>query len=82
MPVIEAMQYDKSAIVSNLGIFKETLEDSVNYFALGENEEEEIRNLTNVMQEHRIADVETYKGILSKFDGEACVTRLMAILEG
>ena len=82
MPVIEAMQYDKSAIVSDLGIFKETLEDSVNYFALGENEEEEIRNLTSAMHEHRIADVETYKGILSKFDGEACVTRLMAVLEG
>lgn len=72
MPVIEAMQYEKPVIATDLGIFREIIGDGVNYFKLENlSTGEAVTNLCKAMENYdNQPDLEGYKTTLAKYEGE------------
>lgn len=72
MPVLEAMEYGKPVITSDLGIFQEIAGDAPTFFTL-ENVSDETAadNLAKAMAEYddRVA-ASKYEEVLGRYDGE------------
>ncbi len=72
MPVLEAMEYGKPVITSDLGIFREIAGDAPTFFTL-ENVSDEIAadNLAKAMAEYdERVDASKYEEVLGRYDGE------------
>lgn len=80
MPPIEAMQYGKSIIVSDLPIFKEILGEAVNYVSI-KKDDMFAEELANQMFNYRKADLESYKFIVDRFSGEQLGERCIKMLK-
>lgn len=71
MPVIEAMQYEKPVIASDLAIFREITKDKPTYFKLeGLTEDEAADNLCKAMENYTVAvDKKNYEETLARYEG-------------
>lgn len=67
IPPIEAMNYRKPLILSNLSVFKETIGKCANYFELDVNEEKQIENLKQVLFSYEVARMDEYEKVMRKY---------------
>lgn len=83
MPVIEAMQYEKPVIATDLDIFREVIGDGVNYFKMdGLSTGEAVTNLCRAMENYNSqVDTEGYKNILAKYEGGKLAQELYDFLK-
>lgn len=82
IPVIEAMNYDKSIIASDLQTIKEVTDSSVSFFHLDKNYDLTISNLSNKMLEDKdIVNKEKYKEIVTRYTPEVSGKRFYEILK-
>lgn len=70
IPPIEAMNYGKPLILSELSIFKEIIGESANYFGLDAKEEEQIENLKKALENYKEGSAEKYARVMEKYAPE------------
>ncbi len=76
--VIEAMQYQKKVLASDLSIFQEIVGDAVSYFPLSGGAEA----LSSAMlQELPDPDLEKYKNVMEKYSPETLIPRLLEVFD-
>lgn len=80
MPPVEAMNFYKPIIVSNLSIFTEILEDNVNYFDITGDESAQIRQLCECMFHFKKGRDEAYDSIVNKYIPSNCGENLKGFL--
>jgi len=76
LPVIEAMQYQKPIIASDIPIFRELFGNDINYVSISD-DEAAIECLASQMQKYNKPQSQDYEVILNKFKAKALVERLM-----
>jgi len=81
MPPVEAMNFYKPIIVSNITIFTEILENSVNYFDITGDESATIQQLCDCMFHFKEGQKEMYDGIVNKYIPFTCGRSLMEFLQ-
>ena len=73
MPVLEALNYGKPVIASNLSVFKELEGDLLNYFKQGENRQATVNQLLHVMKDFKKPDSEECKKLLQRYEKDVLV---------
>lgn len=79
LPPLEAMMYFKPIILSDIKIFREIFQDSVNYFDLSGDEQDIINNLLDAMVSFN-TNIHKYDEIINKFD-EQSAKRIISFLQ-
>lgn len=82
MAVLEAMQYHKPIIVSDLPIFGEIVGDCLNYFEMDKTVEQQSDHLAKVMTEyHEKVDGEQYEQVLHRYEPNVLNEKLTRFLD-
>lgn len=83
MPVIEAMQYNKPVIASELGIFREIIGDTPTYFELeGVSGSDAVTNLCKAMENYsEHAPTSDYVEILAKYESGRLSEKLYSFMK-
>lgn len=68
MPVIEALGYNKTVIVSNLEIFEEIAGDAVKYFEYSDADEQNIVNLTQALLTPKQTEVNKCQAVVQRYE--------------
>ena len=68
MPVLEALNYGKPVIASDLPVFHELEGELLNYFAQGKDRQETVSNLLQVMEKFDVPDWEKCKKLLQRYE--------------
>lgn len=70
MPVLEALNYGKPVIASKLDVFKELEGELLNYYEQGENRQEALHNLVNMMNQFKLPDRTECQKVLQRYEKE------------
>lgn len=82
IPVIEAMNYNKAIIASDLDTLKEVSENSLSFFHLSTDKEETIENLTKkLLEDDMLVDSKKYQEVIQKYTPEVTGKRFHKMLE-
>lgn len=76
MPVIEVMNYEKPVIASDLSIFTELVGESINYFSMTEQKEQDVEALAKKMMQYDQPDLVEYGKITNKYSEGELTERL------
>ena len=80
--VLEAMQYGKPVIASDLSIFKEIVGESIHYFEMAGTAEEQAERLASQLREyHHQIDSVQYAQCLNRYSAEVLGKRFVEILD-
>lgn len=80
IPPVEVMNFGKPIITSNLSIFDEILEKSVNYFDIHCEEAGQVSNLYDSLLQYTLPSPDEYKRIVNKYDAPGCTAKLKGFL--
>lgn len=79
--VIEAMNYYKPVIVSDLSIFREIAGESVKYFSLEGSRKEQVERLSSMMSEYQPdIDKSIYDGVINSYSPESLGKKIVDVL--
>lgn len=81
MPVVEALGYNKTVIVSSLEIFQEIAGDAVQYFDYSNVDEQNVENLTQALLTPQRADACKCKTVVKKYETSCLAGQLVELFE-
>lgn len=81
MPVIEALNYGKAVIASDLEIFKEIAGEAVSYFSYSESDDEAVESLTDALLTQNEADMELCYEVVQKYKVDKLTGKLEQFFE-